>query len=242
LPLLQESAGKLADQPEIQYHVGMTLYMLGDEAAARTALQKALQTDANFPQKADAQQRLAMLTLDTKQPSNDARAQLDTYLGQQSKDPVALTRLGQLRQRDGAVDQAIGAYQKAIDADPYFSPAIRELAIIYSQRPGEESRAYDLATQAREAYPKDAEIAKALGVLDVQRGFYPQSVDLLNQAAATRGDDAEVQFYLGRAYQELNKWKQCKTSLEHAIALHLSPGLMDDARSRLAKCTQMAGQ
>ena len=242
LPLLQEGAGRLADQPDIQFHLGMVHYMLGDEDASRTALQKALQTNSDFPQKEDARQRLAVLTMDTKKPTDDARAQLDTYLHQQPKDPVALTRLGQLRQRDGAVDQAIGAYQKAIDADPYFSPAIRELAIIYSQRPGEESKAYDLATKARQAYPKDAELAKTLGILDFQRGFYPQSVELLNQAAATRSDDSEVQFYLGRAYQELKKWEQCKASLKRAITLHLAPNLTDDARSRLANCTEMAGQ
>jgi Flp pilus assembly protein TadD len=97
-------------------------------------------------------------------------------------------------------------------------------------------------TKAREAYPKDAELAKILGILDVRRGFYPQSVELLNQSAATRGDDGEVQFYLGRAYQELKKWDQCKAALERAIALHVSPKLMGDAQNRLANCTAMAAQ
>jgi tetratricopeptide (TPR) repeat protein len=242
LPLLQEAAGKLADQADIQFHLGMVHYMLGNEEASRAALQKAVQASADFPQKADAGQRLAMLAIDAKQPSADARAQLDAYLRQQPKDPVALARLAQLQRRDGAIDQAITAYQKAIEVDPYFTPAIRELAIIYSQRPGEESKAYDLATKAREAYPKDAELAKTLGILDLQRGFYPQSVELLNQAATTRKDDADVQFYLGRAYQELKKWNECKASLERAIALQLPRQLAGDAGSRLANCADMAAQ
>src|SRR5262249_2409070 len=41
LRLLQESAGKLPDQPEIQFHLGMAHYMLGEEEPARIALQKA---------------------------------------------------------------------------------------------------------------------------------------------------------------------------------------------------------
>ena len=55
--------------------------------------------------------------------------------------------------------------------------------------PAKKSKAYELATKARQkAYPKDAELAKTLGILNFQRGFYPQSVELLNQASATRID------------------------------------------------------
>lgn len=242
LPLLQDSAAKLADQPEIQYHLGMVHYMLGDEDASRTALQKAAQAGSDFPQKEDARQRLAILTMDPQKPTDEARAQLESYLRQQPKDPAALTRLAELRQHDGATDQAIEAYQKAIDADASFAPAVRELAILYSQRPADKSKAYDLATKARQAFPNDADLAKTLGILNARRGLYPQAVELLSQAAATRGDDAEVQFYLGRAYHELKRWDQCKAALERAVALHLSPKLTDDAQARLANCTEMAAK
>jgi tetratricopeptide (TPR) repeat protein len=242
LPLLQESAGKLADQPEVQYHLGMVGYMLGDDDAAKAALQKAVQTTADLPQKEDAQQRLAILSIDPQNSTAEVRAKLDDYLRQQPKDPVALTRLAELRQHDGATDQAIEAYQKAIDADSYYAPAVRELAILYSQRPADEPKAFDFATKARQTYPNDTEVAKTLGILNVGRGLYPQSVELLNQAAAARTDDAEVQYYLGRANQELKRWDQCKAALEKAIALHLSPKLADDAQTRLATCTDMAAQ
>jgi tetratricopeptide (TPR) repeat protein len=242
LPLLQESARNLADHPVIEYHLGMVDYMLGNEDAARTALQKATQTSADYPQKEDARQRLAILTMDTQNPTDESRAQLETYLRQQPNDPAALTRLAQLRLHDGATDQAIAAYQKAIDADSSFAPAVRELAILYSQRPADQSKAYDLATKARQTFPNDAELAKTLGILNAQRGLYPQSIELLNQAAAAHSEDADVQFYLGRAYQEMKRWDQCKAALERAIALHLSPKLGDDAQARLANCTEMAAQ
>jgi Flp pilus assembly protein TadD len=99
-----------------------------------------------------------------------------------------------------------------------------------------------LATKARQAYPRDPELAKALGILNFRRGFYPQSLDLLNQAAATRNQDAEVQFYLGKTYQELKKWDECKAALGRAVAFHLSPKFSDDAHSRLANCTDMSAQ
>jgi Flp pilus assembly protein TadD len=99
-----------------------------------------------------------------------------------------------------------------------------------------------LATKARQAYPNDAEVAKTLGILNVQRGLYPASVELLNQAATTRKDDSEVQYYLGRANQGLKRWDQCKAALKKAIALHLSPKLAADAETRLANCIEMSAQ
>jgi predicted Zn-dependent protease len=181
-----------------------------------------------------------ILSIDTQNPTAAARATLDDYLRQQPKDPAALTRLAELRQHDGATGQAIEAYQKAIDADSSYAPAVRELAILYSQRPADESKAFDLATKARQASPNDAEVAKTLGILNVQRGVYLQSLELLNQAATTRKDDSEVQYYLGRANQGLKRWDGCKAALEKAIALHLSPKLADDAQTRLANCTEMS--
>jgi tetratricopeptide (TPR) repeat protein len=242
LTLLQESAAKLADEPDIQYHLSMVHYMLGDEDASRTALQQALQTSSDFPQRGEARQRLAILTMDMQKPTDEARAQLESFLRQQPKDPAALARLAELHRRNGAIDQAIETYQKVIDAAPFFAPAIRDLAILYAQRPDDESKAYDLATKARQAYPRDPELAKALGILNFRRGFYPQSLDLLNQAAATRNQDAEVQFYLGKTYQELKKWDECKAALGRAVAFHLSPKFSDDAHSRLANCTDMSAQ
>src|SRR5262249_10936972 len=63
LQLLQESAGKLPDVPEIQFHLGMTYYMLGEEEPARAALQKAVDASADFPDKNEARRRLSMLAI-----------------------------------------------------------------------------------------------------------------------------------------------------------------------------------
>src|SRR5262249_43601011 len=156
LPLLQEGAAKLTDSPEVQYHLAMVHYMLGDEAAARAALQKAVQIPLAFAQKEEAQQRLAILTMDTQTPTSDARATLDVFLRQQPKDPAALTRLARLQAREGLADQAIDTYQKAIDANPLFAPALRDLALVYSARG--DSKAFDMTAKARQAYPDDAEL------------------------------------------------------------------------------------
>ena len=139
-------------------------------------------------------------------------------------------------------DQAIDTYRKAVDADPLFAPALRELALLYTARTADESKAFEMATKARQAYPDDPELAKTLGILNFRRGIYAQSVELLNQAAGSRRDDAEIQLYLGRSYQQLKKWDQCKSALERSLALNLPAASSQDAQARLANCTELAAQ
>lgn len=240
LPLLQEGAAKLTDNPEVQYHLAMGQYMLGDEAAATTALQKAVQLSTAFPQKEEAQQRLTILTMDAKTSTGEARAALDAFLRQRPSDPGALMRLARLQAREGSADQAIATYQKAIDANPSFAPAVRDLALVYSARAADDAKAFDIIAKARQAYPGDAELAKALGILNFKRGLYPQSAELLNQAAGSRRDDADIQLYLGKSYQQLKRWGDCKSALERALALNLPAASQADAQTQLATCTEQA--
>src|SRR4029077_5623189 len=61
LPILQESAEKAPDTPEIQFHVGMTAYMMGQTDLARVALKKAAAAAKDFPGKDESKRRLALL-------------------------------------------------------------------------------------------------------------------------------------------------------------------------------------
>jgi tetratricopeptide (TPR) repeat protein len=238
MPLLQEGASKLTENPEVQYHLAMAQYMMGDEAAARTGLQKAVQLPSAFPQKEEAQKRLAILTIDTKTAAADARTTLDAYLQQQPRDPVALTRLARLQARDGSADQAIATYQKVIDANPLFAPALRDLTLAYLARGIDDSKAFDITAKARQAYPDDAEIAKTFGILNFKRGLFPQSAELLTQAAGVRRSDADVQLYLGKSYQQLKRWDDCKSAFERALALSLPATAKTDAQTQLTACTE----
>src|SRR5262249_44476345 len=73
LPLLQEAAGKLPDLPEVQFHLGMTQYMVGQDQPARAALQKAVDAPTDFPGKDEARARLAILAIDPSTADSSAR-------------------------------------------------------------------------------------------------------------------------------------------------------------------------
>jgi tetratricopeptide (TPR) repeat protein len=161
-------------------------------------------------------------------------------LRKQPDDPAALTRLGEVQQRDGAVDQAVKTYEKVVADDPLYAPATRQLALLYGQLSTDSAKAYDLATKARQAYPDDPGIAKTLGILDYRRGYYPQAAELLKQASAERKDDAELLYYLGEVHRQLKEWDECKGVLQRALTLNLSPGLSEDAKRALADCSESA--
>src|SRR6516165_7157147 len=200
LPLLQGGAAKLPNLPEIQFHLGMTYYMLGEEGPARDALQKAVDAPADFPAKDQARRRLTLLAIPAGTANATVRTQLENYLRESPNDPVALTRLAEVQQRDGAVDQAVKTYEKVVADNPSYGPAARQLALLYGQLSTDSAKAYELVTKAHQAFPDDAAIAKTLGILSYRRRFYPQSVELLKEAAAKRKDDPEVLYYLGEVH------------------------------------------
>jgi len=237
LPLLQEGAAKLPNLPEIQFHLGMTYYMLGEEEPARVALQKVVDAPADFPAKDQARRRLSLLALPAETSNATVRIELENYLRESPNDPVALTRLAEVQRREGAVDQAVKTYEKVIADNSSYAPAMRQLALLYGQLSTDSPRAYELVTKAHEAFPDDALITKTLGILSYRRAFYPQSVELLKAAAAKRKDDPEVLYYLGEVYRQLKQYTECKAELERALTLNLSPGLADDARRALADCS-----
>jgi tetratricopeptide (TPR) repeat protein len=240
LPLLQESAGRLPDSPEIQFHLGMAHYMLGEEGPARLALQKAVDAVKDFPQKDEARRRLTLLAMPVGTANTAVRTELENYIRQTPNDPAALMRLAEIQQRDGAVDQAVRTYEKLVAENPLYAPATRQLALLYGQLSTDSAKAYELVTQARQAYRDDPDIAKTLGILNYRRAYYPQSVELLKEAAAKRKDDPQVLYYLGEVYRQLKQYTECKGALERALTLNLSPGLADDARRALAECSEAA--
>src|SRR5437899_5025686 len=56
--LLQESAAKLPDNPEVQYHAGMAFHKVGDKDGARKALTVAVTLPGNFAGKDEARELL----------------------------------------------------------------------------------------------------------------------------------------------------------------------------------------
>lgn len=237
LRLLEEGAGKLPDNPDLQFHLGMAHYMLGDEAAARVALQKSVDSGVDFSGKEEARERLSLLAIDVGAANAAARMELENSLQRRPNDPAALLRLAQFQIRDGAADQAVKSFEKIVADNPLHRPALRQLALLYGKLSADDPRAYEVVLKARQAYPQDADIAKTLGIFSYRREYYPRSAELLKEAGANRKDDPELLYYLGEVHRQLRQWNECKGALEQAMKLNLSPLLAEKAKSALLECS-----
>ena len=242
LAMLQESAVRLPDQPQIQSHLGSAQYMLGQDEAARPTLKKAVDATVEFTGKDEARRRLAILAIEPQSVSAVDRNELQSYLKDRPNDPVALSRLAEIQMRDGANDEAVKSYEKIVATNPQFAPATRRLAMLYKERNVEDSKAFELTEKARQAYPQDENIAKVLGILNYRRQYYPRAAELLQEAARVGVDDPELQFYLGAAHYQLKQWNQCKAVLERALTLNPAPKLAEEARRISAECSEINPQ
>ena len=233
LRVLQDSAAKSPDSPEIQFHVGMAHYMMGDEVPARAALQKAVDASAQFLGKDDARRRLAILSIDPAAPSATVQGELDIHLRERSNDPMAQLRRAQLEERQGSPDQAIKSYEMIVQNNAQFAPAQRRLALLYARHSSDLRKASEVAQKVRQAYPDDPHVTDALGWIEFRNGDYNRALPLLWDSANKLPDDPEVQFHLGMANYMLGDEAPARTALQKAVdAAADFPGKAD-ARRRL---------
>ena len=116
-----------------------------------------------------------------------------------------------------------------------------EFAILSAQEPDDVFRAYNGALKARQAYPQDREITKALGILSYRLEYYQWSVDLLKEAEGQLQDDPVLLHYLGIAHRQLKQWAECKDALDRGLKLKLPERLLTEAISARKACAESIG-
>src|SRR5204863_7890315 len=118
LPILQERAGKAADNPEIQFHLGMSAYMMGQTDWATAALKEAAGAAKDFPGKDESKRRLALLESGTGTSPELSISQHEAMTRQQPNDIISQMRLAEADEKQGAPEKAAAAYEHAGNMNP----------------------------------------------------------------------------------------------------------------------------
>jgi tetratricopeptide (TPR) repeat protein len=126
-------------------------------------------------------------------------------------------------------------YENLLAAHPNFALAQKNLAILYAQNLVDPDKAYPVVLKAREAFPDDAQVAKALALVLFQKGDYTRTVSLFNSISDSGNADAEVFYCLGISQFHLKNYVDSKNSLQRALSLNLSGPQATDARETLAE-------
>ncbi len=234
--LFEESARQLPNDPEITYDLALSYYDLGRLPDVESKIQSALQA-GSFTRAVEARRLLAMMTA-YKEPSAELLLQAGNILKTNADYTPALMVSAVDRHRKGDAAGAIQIYEKVLARNPLFTPATRDLAILYQEQGGNDQKAYSLATKARESFPSDPLVARTLGILAYRRGDFKRAVQLLSESEGQLADNAELQYYLGMATlraKEPDSEKRAKQALQKALTLNLPSKLAEEARRAIAE-------
>lgn len=221
LSLLQESADKLLNQPEVLYHLGMAQYMMGYETAARVSLERALQLNKDFKGRDLCVRRLAILAVDVTKIDEKALAALEEQLAPDKNDPVALAKLAAAYENSDAPDKARRAYEQALTLSPKNVSVMIRLANLLHQRLGNPARAMDLARRARALAPDDPAVAHALGRVALNVGDLSElhwANSLLQESARKLPNDPDVAYDLAWSHFALGRIAEAEAAARSAMA------------------------
>ncbi|MEO5718848.1 MAG: tetratricopeptide repeat protein [Chthoniobacterales bacterium] len=230
LTLLDESATKIGNNPEIQFHVGMAHYMMGQADAARAAFQKAVAATGDFPSKAEAQSRLALLTKESAPAGALSAGQLEAMTKRQPNDLVARLRLAEAYEKDKDWSKAADAYEAALKINPKLASAALKLARIYGGPAPNKEKALSYAKMARSLAPDDQKVTAVLGRVAFDTGNFSWSYNLLKESVRQLSSDPQVLHDLVWAAYSLGKVDEARTAMERSLAASPQPEVGNDGK------------
>ena len=233
LSLLQESAGKLPDNAEVQFHLGMANYMMGKVDLAKEALQRAMNSPTDFSDKEECKRRLALL-----QEGGEARDvsidQMKKLLEQEPNDPVALQRIGELYEKQSSFTEAATSYDNAIKLNPNLVGPTIKLAQLNAGPLKNRSKAMTYAKRARELAPNDPKINGLLGNIALEAGSFDWAYSLLQESMRRLPEDADVRRGLAWAAYSLGKVTEARQAMQEVQKTSQDPQQLQEAKSFLS--------
>jgi len=230
LPILQESAQKAADSPVIQFHLGMTAYMMGQTDLARAAFKKAASAAKDFPGKDETNRRLALLEGGAKL----SISQLEAMAKEQPTDVIVQMRLGETYQKQGAADKAAAAFEQALKLNPKLVAAVTQLAQLNAGPLQNNEQALVYAKKARELAPADPQVAALIGKVAYQSNNFTWSYSLLQEAARQRQNDPAPLYDLAWAAYSVGKVNEARDAMQKVLTNNPDPTQAADANKFLA--------
>jgi tetratricopeptide (TPR) repeat protein len=234
LTILQESAGKAPDNPEIQFHLGMTAYMMGQTDMARVVLRKAASAAKDFPGKDESKRRLALLESGTGASPELSISQLEAMTKEQPNDVISQMRLGEAYEKQGAPDKAATTYEQAVKLNPKLIAAVTKLAQLNAGPLQNKEKALTYAKKARELAPTDPQVAGILGKVAYDSGNFSWSYSLLQESFRQRANDPSILHGLAWAAYSVGKVNEARDAMQKALTNNPDPTHAADAKKFLA--------
>ncbi|GAB7024019.1 XrtA/PEP-CTERM system TPR-repeat protein PrsT [Salidesulfovibrio brasiliensis] len=109
---------------------------------------------------------------------------------------------GSVYQTMGRRNEAIRSYNKALDLNDRYVPALNNLAMLYAEEAKTAPEALRLAYTAYMNAPSNTAVMDTLGYALIVNGKYDEAVQVLTRAAELDGENGSVFYHLGYAYHQ----------------------------------------
>src|SRR5947208_3827942 len=195
--------------------------MMGRTTEERAALVKAVGSVRDFDGKDEARRRLTSLASLGKgggAGENLSAVELEASLKQQPSDPVALARLGEAYEKQGAVAKAADAYERALKANPNMLSATMKLAQLNGGPLKNPDKALQYAKKARDLAPGDPHATATVGSIAFQLGNYTWAYSLLQEGGRQLPNDPAVLHDLAWAAYSLGKVAEARQTMQSVLS------------------------
>jgi tetratricopeptide (TPR) repeat protein len=223
LPFLRASAEKLPDELEVQYHLGMAHYRLGQEQPAQRAFQLVAAAGGAAKFKQEAQDRLAILAIDAA-ADVATRGDLEKRLAADAGDIVVLSRLAVIEEAAGQAKNAAAHYEAALKVNPESARTMAALVRLYAGELKNPGRAMELSKKAYAIAPNDGQVTSTMGRAALALGDFPWALTLLQAAVRTLPRQAELNLQLAEAYYGTGRIVETEQALNDAVAAEPAAG------------------
>lgn len=227
LTLLQESASK-SELPEIQYHLGMAHYIMGQAEPAKLGFQRAVASPEPFKGKEEAQRLLALLGAGTTSSAGDSIGELENVLKSNPNDVLTRMRLAELLEKQGAADKAAKRYEEVVAINPQSTQALVKLASLYAGPLRDREKALALVKRARDLSPDDLEASHLFGKLTFQSGDHSYGFSVLRETGIRQPNNPALAYDLAWAAYSVGQVQEANQAMQRVLS-GAPAGPMSDA-------------
>lgn len=208
-PLLRLAAAEAAAKLAMGSRLGAAGALLGDDLrAVRLAALRSLAAAAtSAPLEPDLRKALAR-----------AQRDLDVYLAANADVAEAHATYGNVRFDEGRLDEAEGAFRRAIELDPGFAGAHVNLAEVL-RRTGREGEALRVVSDALERIPGSAELHYGQGLAWVRARRVSDAADAFARAQALAPDEPRYALAHALALEALGRFDEARREAESLVRL-----------------------
>ncbi len=203
------------DSPGLYAQLGRGLGAMGKLEEGESALKKALELD---PELLPAKVQLAMLYMREKR-YGEARQVISEIQRQMPDSGLGLSLLGFLHAKQGEVDKAEKAFQKALSMDPANPSIAHNLAQFAAERK-DYRRVRELYQQVLKHHPDNLNAAMHLVTLNAMEGRNDEAISQLEEIVQKHPNALAPALSLARVYIKQNEFDRAQTLLEKMLPMY----------------------